>query len=161
MARSYRNLLRFARFHLASLRAPFIPRLESLGFSGSFIKKAVYYKKIQPLFLSGMAVPEVGPRPRQLPLDIGTPQRIRGEYRFELPAGMHVDRIPDKTSIKSEFGELEVEYSISENVLVATQTLSFTHSRISPEQYPEFRDFVNAFLRVERQRLRVVKAAPR
>src|SRR5512139_2036667 len=38
MARSYRNLLRFARFHLASLRAPFIPRLESLGFSGSFIK---------------------------------------------------------------------------------------------------------------------------
>jgi len=37
MARSYRNLLRFARFHLASLRAPFIPRLESLGFSGSFI----------------------------------------------------------------------------------------------------------------------------
>jgi hypothetical protein len=44
MARSYRNLLRFARFHLASLRAPFIPRLESLGFSGSFIKslKGVY-----------------------------------------------------------------------------------------------------------------------
>ena len=39
MARSYRNLLRFARFHLASLRAPFIPRLQSLGFSGSFIKE--------------------------------------------------------------------------------------------------------------------------
>ena len=44
MARSYRNLLRFARFHLASLRAPFIPRLESLGFSGSFIKSILTEK---------------------------------------------------------------------------------------------------------------------
>jgi hypothetical protein len=115
---------------------------------------------LQPLFLSGMAVPEVGPRPRQLPLDIGTPERIRGEYRFELPAGMRIDRIPDKGSIKSEFGELDVEYSVSENVLIASQTLTFTQSRIPPEKYPEFRDFVNASLRAERQRLRVVKIAP-
>jgi len=43
MARSYRNLLRFARFHLASLRAPFIPRLESLGFSGSFINGSLKF----------------------------------------------------------------------------------------------------------------------
>jgi hypothetical protein len=115
---------------------------------------------LQPLFLSGMAVPEGGPRPRQLPMDVGAPYRLKGEYRIELPAGMRIDRVPDKTSIKSEFGQLEVEYSMSGNVLLATHTLSFTQSRISPEKYAEFRDFVNASLRVERQRLRVVKITP-
>jgi hypothetical protein len=115
---------------------------------------------MQPLFLSGMAVPEVGPRPRQLPLDIGTPERISGVYQIELPAGMRIDRIPEKRSIKSEFGELEVGYSVSENILTATHSLSFTQSRIPPEKYPDFRDFVNAALRAERQRLRVVKIAP-
>jgi hypothetical protein len=111
----------------------------------------------QPLFLSGMAVPEVGTRPRLLPLDIGTPYRIKGEYRIELPPDMRVEHVPDKTSIKSEFGELEVEYSVDGNVLLATQTLSFTLSRILPEKYPDFRDFVNASLRAGRQRLRTLK----
>jgi Domain of Unknown Function with PDB structure (DUF3857)/Transglutaminase-like superfamily len=114
----------------------------------------------QPFFLTGMAVPEVGPRPRLLPLDLGTPFRQKGEYRIELPAGMRIERVPEKTSIKSEFGELQVEYSLDGNVLLATQTLSFTVSRVPPEKYPEFRDFVNASLRAERQRLRVQKIVP-
>jgi hypothetical protein len=114
----------------------------------------------QPFFLSGMAIPEVGLRPRLLPLDLGTPFRQKAEYRVELPPGMRIDRVPDKTSIKSEFGELQVEYSLEGNVLLATQTLSFTVSRVPPEKYPDFRDFVNASLRAERQRLRVQKIAP-
>ena len=93
-------------------------------------------------------------------MDVGAPYRLKGEYRIELPAGMRIDRVPDKTSIKSEFGEMATEYSMSGNVLLATHTLSFTQSRISPEKYAEFRDFVNASLRVERQRLRVMKIAP-
>jgi hypothetical protein len=114
----------------------------------------------QPFFLTGMAVPEVGPRPRVLPLDLGTPFRQKEEYRIELPPGMRLDRVPDKTSIQSEFGELQVEYSLDGNVLLATQTLSFTVSRIPPEKYLAFRDFVNASFRAERQRLRVQKIAP-
>jgi hypothetical protein len=134
---------------------------EKFSFTGDFSTASsgdVWF--LQPLFLSGMAVPEVGPRPRQLPLDIGTPESIKGEYRLDLPAGMRIDRIPDKTSIKSEFGELDIEYVLDGNVLLATQMLSFTQSRISPEKYPEFRDFVNSSLRAERQRLRIVKANP-
>ncbi len=114
----------------------------------------------QPFFLTGMAVPEVGPRPRILPLDLGTPFRQKAEYRIELSSGMRIDRVPEKTSIKSEFGELQVEYSLDGNVLLATQTLSFTVSRIPPEKYPDFRDFVNASFRAERQRLRMLKIAP-
>jgi hypothetical protein len=133
---------------------------EMFSFSGDFTTASTGDSWfLQPLFLSGLAVPEVGPRPRQLPLDIGTPERISGAYRIELPTGMRFDRVPDKSSVKSEFGELDVEYAVSENVLTVAHTLSFTQSRISPEKYPEFRDFVNAVLRAERQRLRVSKIA--
>jgi hypothetical protein len=115
---------------------------------------------LQPLFLSGIAVPEVGPRPRQLPLDIGTPFHVKCNYRLELPAGMRIERVPDKLSVKSDFGELSIEYSIAGEALLATETLSFSQGRIPPEKYPEFRDFVNASIRAERQRLRVVKITP-
>jgi hypothetical protein len=67
--------------------------------------------------------------------------------------------MPDKIALKSEFGEMTIEYSISGNVLVATQTVSFTQSRISPDKYPDFRDFVNTYIRATRQRLRVMNAA--
>jgi hypothetical protein len=114
----------------------------------------------QPLILSGIAVPEVPPRPRQLPLDVGTPFHVKCDYRLELPVGMRIERLPEKTSTKSEFGEMTIEYSMSGNVLVATQTVSFTQSRIPPDKYPDFRDFVNAYIRATRQRLRVVHATP-
>jgi hypothetical protein len=80
--------------------------------------------------------------------------------RIELPSGEHVDRLPQKTSIKSEFGELNVEYTTDGNAFLVTDTLTFTLSRIPPEKYPDFRDFVNSALRAERLRLRVVKSTP-
>ena len=46
---------------------------------------------------------------------------------------------------------------MSGNDLVATQNISFTQSRIPPEQYAGFRDFVNAYIRATRRQVRVVK----
>ena len=84
---------------------------------------------------------------------------MKCNYRLELPAGMRIERLPDKTSIKSEFGEVTIEYSMSGDVLVATQTVSFAESLIPPDKYPDFRDFVNAYIRATRQRLRVVNSS--
>jgi uncharacterized protein DUF3858 len=98
-------------------------------------------------------------RPRMLPLDIGSPEMIRADYRVELPIGMKVESTPGLTSIQSEFGELRVEYTIDGNALLVHQTLSYTQSRISPEKYPAYRDFVNACLRAERMRLRILKTS--
>jgi hypothetical protein len=74
--------------------------------------------------------------------------------------GMRIERLPERTSIKSEFGEVAIEYSVSGNVLVATQAVSFAQSRIPPDKYPDFRDFVNSYIRATRQRLRVVNGTP-
>jgi hypothetical protein len=132
---------------------------EKFSFSGNFATASSGDSWFfQPLILSGIAVPEVPPRPRQLPLDVGAPYHVKCEYRVELPAGMRIERLPDKVSSKSEFGEVAIEYSTSGNILVATQTVSFAQSRILPEKYPEFRDFVNAYIRATGQRIRVLKA---
>jgi hypothetical protein len=92
-------------------------------------------------------------------LDIGVPYHLKCEYRLEIPAGLRVERLPDKTSISSEFGEVTIEYSMSGDALVATQAVSFTQSRILPDKYPDFRNLVNAYIRATRRRLRTVKAA--
>jgi hypothetical protein len=135
--------------------------IEKFSFGGNFATASTAESWFfQPLILSGIAVPEVTPRPRQLPLDVGAPHHVKCEYRVELPAGMKIDRLPDKVSIHSEFGEVTIEYSMSGNILVATQVVSFAQSRIAPERYPDFRDFVNAYIRATRLRLRVVAATP-
>jgi hypothetical protein len=133
--------------------------VEKFSFSGNFsVASAGDSWFFQPQFLSGLAVPEVGPRPRRLPLDIGTPFHVRCNYREELPPGMRLESVPDKLSVKTEFGELTITYSMNGNVLLASENLSFSQGLISPEKYMEFRDFVNASIRAERQRLRVASS---
>ncbi len=153
-----------ASFHQASISGTEDNRkqiTEKFSFAGNFATASTGDSWFfQPLILSGIAVPEVPPRPRQLPLDVGTPYHVKCVYRLELPVGMRIERLPDKTSIKSEFGEVAIEYSMTGNVLVATQMVSFAQSRIAPEKYPDFRDFVNSYIRATRQRLRVVSATP-
>jgi len=73
---------------------------------------------------------------------------------------MCIQSVPDKLSVKSEFCELTIEYSLNGNVLMASENLSFSQGLILSEKYMEFRDFVNASIRAERQRLRVVNTAP-
>jgi hypothetical protein len=134
--------------------------MEKFSFAGNFATASTGDRWFfQPLILSGIAIPEVGPRPRKLPLDVGAPYHVKCDYRLDLPLGTRIERLPEKTSFKSEFGEVAIDYSMSGDVLVATQMVSFSQSRILPEQYPEFRDFVNSYIRATRQRLRVVNTS--
>jgi len=133
--------------------------VENFVFAGDFTSASTGDSWFfQPLFLSGISVPEIGPRPRTLPLELGTPYHRKSEYRIELPADMRVTGVPQNTVTQSEFGSLEVEYSLQDNVVVATETLSFAVSRIPPEKYDAFRDFVNAARRAGQIRLRARKA---
>ena len=133
---------------------------EKFSFAGNFATASTGDSWFfQPLILSGIAVPEVSPRPRRLPLDVGTPYHVQCDYRVTLPAGMRIELLPSKTSLKSEFGEVTIEYSMNGNVLVVRQTAIFVQSRIPPEKYPDFREFVNSDIRATRQQLRVLKIA--
>ncbi|HTC64921.1 MAG TPA: DUF3858 domain-containing protein [Candidatus Saccharimonadales bacterium] len=161
MVARYVNQSTFQKASIAGVEDSHQQIVEKFSFAGNFsVASAGSSWFFQPQFLSGIAVPEVGMRPRRLPLDIGTPFHVKCNYREELPAGMRVDSVPEKISVKSEFGELTIEYSVNGNVLTALENLSFSQGLIQPEKYMEFRDFVNASIRAERQRLRVVTATP-
>ena len=155
---NYVNGARFQKASIAGIEESGQQIQEKFSFQGDFSSASVGGSWFfQPLFLSGIARPEYSPRPRKLPLEVGTPRQIRGEYRIELPIGMRVEATPNSTHIKSDFGEMDVEYSNTGNVLLATLTLTYTQSRISVEQYPAFRDFLNSCLRAEMLRIHIVK----
>jgi len=132
------------------------PIIEEFSFSGDFSSAPSGESWLfQPLFLGGLAAPELGTKPRTQPFDIGAPYQIKGEYRIELPAGMKVTRLPEATSLDSEFGSLHISYSIDGNVLTIRHALAFSASRIPREKFSAFRDFVNGAGRLAHQRLRV------
>ncbi|HEX3377656.1 MAG TPA: transglutaminase domain-containing protein [Candidatus Acidoferrales bacterium] len=161
MVARYVNQSTFQKASISGVEDSHQQIVEKFSFAGNFsVASAGSSWFFQPQFLSGIAVPEVGMRPRRLPLDIGTPFHVKCNYREELPVGMKVENVPDKISVKTEFGELTIEYSVNGNVLTASENLSFSQGLILPEKYMEFRDFVNASIRAERQRLRVVTAMP-
>ena len=70
---------------------------------------------------------------------------------------MRIERLPDPVSISSEFGTVQIEHTFSGDTLTAVYAVSFTASRIAPEKYGDFREFINRAARLGRQRLRVVK----
>jgi len=74
---------------------------------------------------------------------------------IELPVGFEIDRLPDSVSIDTEFGSIGLEYALADGVLTAVYQTVYRLSRITPEQYPAFRDFLNQVSRTERQRLRL------
>jgi hypothetical protein len=161
MVARYVNESTFQKASITGVEDSHQPIVEKFSFAGNFsVASAGSSWFFQPQFLSGIAVPEVGMRPRHLPLDIGTPFHVKCNYREELPTGMRVESVPDKISVKTEFGELTIEYAVNGNVLTASENLSFSQGLILPEKYMEFRDFVNASIRAERQRLRMVAATP-
>jgi hypothetical protein len=133
--------------------------VENFSFGGAFANASTGDSWFfQPLFLSGISVPEISPQRRVLPLEIGSPYHVKGEYRIMLPAGMRVSGVPEKISVKSDFGSLDVDYSANGNVVLANFALSFTMSRVPPEKYDAFREFVNAVRRAGQVRLRAMMA---
>jgi hypothetical protein len=135
------------------------PIVENFSFAGTFASASAGGSWFfQPLFLAGIALPEMSVRPRVLPLELGIPYHVRGQYRVELPLGMTVAGVPKRTSLESEFGSLQAEYTVNGNAVITTETLSFTLSQVPAEKYEAFRQFVNAVRRVEQVQLRAVRA---
>jgi len=131
--------------------------VEEFSFSGEFATASSGESWfLQPLFLAGMAGLELGSKPRVHPFDVGAPYHVKGEYRIEVPPPMKIDRLPDAVSVQSEFGTVQIEYSLTGSVLEVHHTLSFTLNRIPPEKFADFREFVNRAARLGRQQVRVV-----
>jgi hypothetical protein len=130
--------------------------VENLTFKGNFASANTSTGWFfQPLFLAGIDSWELSSKPRVHPLDLGVPLNVSGEYEIELPAGYTLDRLPDDVDVQNEFGAIRLSYEMEDGVLRATHEVEFRASRIAPEQFEDFRKFLNQTSRVERQRLRL------
>jgi Domain of Unknown Function with PDB structure (DUF3857) len=154
----YANQSVFRQGSVSGMNDNATPIVEKFSFVGKFadaLSGDGWF--FQPLFLAGIAVPEISPRPRVLPLELGIPYHLRAQYRVELPVGMTVAELPQPASVKSEFGTLEVSYSVDGTAVAAEEELLLVASRIPPEKYEAFRQFVNAVRRAEQVRLRTIR----
>jgi tetratricopeptide (TPR) repeat protein len=79
---------------------------------------------------------------RNHPLVLGVPNREVRTLQYELPRGMSFSQVPKPARIDSPFGSFELKVEAKDRTATVTTTIEFTRSRVEPDEYLKFRDFL-------------------
>ncbi|GAB5543967.1 MAG: hypothetical protein SangKO_037270 [Sandaracinaceae bacterium] len=90
---------------------------------------------------------------RRLPLDLGLRSSYQETRRVVLPRGFTVADLPDGGVAESEFGRLSVAFERDGREVRAVTEFALNVDRVSPDQYPAFRSWVEQADRLLRQRI--------
>lgn len=90
---------------------------------------------------------------RRLPLELGGRSSYVEDRRVRLPAGWRVAELPQGGVAESRFGRLSIEVERQGAAVRARTTFSIETDRVAPEEYREFRQWVEQADRILRQRL--------
>lgn len=85
-------------------------------------------------------------------------------YRYALPPGFTPGELPSDLDVKSPFGQVRLRYRVEEGALVIDGQVSLELTRISPADYPAFRNFLSEIDRGFQRRVRLepsLKLPPR
>lgn len=84
-----------------------------------------------------------------------------GEYKYQatvaLPEGYSAE-IPANTQLQTAFAEYHASYSLDGGVLSAERVFTIRASKLSPEQWDEYRKFAKAVVADESQSVQLVRA---
>lgn len=97
---------------------------------------------------------------RRYPLDLRGTSSYVEERTVQIPAGMRATDVPTGGEVRSEFGRLRIRFRASGRQLVSQTDFEMTRDRISPEQYPAFRRWVEAADLLLRQRVTIRRGEP-
>ncbi len=61
--------------------------------------------------------------------------------RYHIPEGIYPEFLPQPVSIKSRFGEYEVNYKLDQNTLLYLRRVRMNKGKFPPESYPELVEF--------------------
>jgi hypothetical protein len=77
-------------------------------------------------------------------LVLGVPNREVRKIEYTLPRGLVFTHTPQPSRIDSPFGRFEFELEIDPQLRTATitTTLEFSRSRVEPNEYEPFREFL-------------------
>ncbi len=81
---------------------------------------------------------------RRTPLLLGIPNGEHSTVTYTLPAPMRVSSLPQDKIIGTPFGSFSMTWRAEGDRIVVERQLQIERSRIAPEQYAEFREFVEA-----------------
>ena len=105
--------------------------------------------------LSGLATTTA----RRHPLMLGPPETFVERRVVHLPAGHTVASLPRGGEAASAFGRVAVTYAQSGDAVTAETTITFTQPRVSPREYPTFRQWIQAADQLLRERITVRQGA--
>ena len=93
---------------------------------------------------------------RSQPLLLAAPWTTEEALRFALPRGAHVAFLPPPQNITTDFGSAQLTYEVRGGELRVHTRVSFRETRITPEQYGDFRRFCADIERAFREEVKVV-----
>ena len=89
------------------------------------------------------------------PLEVGPPSSYYEERTITLPSNHRFLRVPSGGHAQSPFGSLRMQYERQGTALRVTTELRLEQARVSPDEYPAFRRFIEEADRLTRERIAV------
>ncbi len=90
---------------------------------------------------------------RRHPLMLGPPETFVERRVVRLPRGHRVTTMPDGGEAESPFGKVAVRYERDGNAVTIETTVALLRPRVSADEYPRFRQWVQAADQLLRERL--------
>lgn len=109
--------------------------------------------RVAPSALSGLSAQLARASSRQLPLDLGLRRAYEEDRRVRMPRGWTVGELPAGGTAESRFGRVSLEVSRDGDAVRAVTRYRLDVDRVSPDDYPAFRRWVEEADRLLRQRL--------
>jgi hypothetical protein len=97
-----------------------------------------------PLFARGNSLQRryASASTRQMPLAIGAPFTLLESAEIQLPEGWRATALPDGATLESAFGRSVTTVTFEDGMLRTQWEFTMLAEQISPEDYPEFREFL-------------------
>ncbi|MEM1414432.1 MAG: DUF3857 domain-containing protein [Myxococcota bacterium] len=92
---------------------------------------------------------------RRHPLMLGPPGAVREVRTIALPAGHGVARMPEGGEASSRFGRVSVRYAQRGSTVEIETNVVLTQARIAPDEYEDFRGFVERADALLRERVAI------
>jgi hypothetical protein len=95
----------------------------------------------------------VAKQERRYPIDLSIPQAKMAELDIELPAEFKVKYLPDDIIRESPWISASVKYTEKANVIHFIQNVQVNKPEVTPQEYKEFKEFLEDFSRQAQQRI--------
>jgi hypothetical protein len=115
--------------------------------------------QVAPSVLSDLVRSMARAPTRKQPLDLGSFGTYVEERQFNAPGGMHFSSVPKNAEARSTWGRLSLRYAADGGGLKVHTEFQLTKVRVTAEEYPEFRRWVEAADQLLRERVGLARGA--